>query len=196
MPSKKGTAPAEETCYICRRSATEVAQFFQAELLAISKTTQGFVNELQGRVKEIRQHISMLESFQKKLKKDISWETAIREPEAMMEFIPGLKEVWPTLFSVEPEMKQAHTLSAQSRLTIEHLQKELDRATVALDKLKAAPKSDVAIHFSHHEVALAVPSYKLTESGDDVERIENRFGLKVVLCQICTSLLPHRAPAE
>ncbi|MCL4324196.1 MAG: hypothetical protein M1144_01865 [Candidatus Thermoplasmatota archaeon] len=191
MPSKKDrpSPTPEERCYVCRRSKTEVGQFFQEELAEIAKSTVGQVTDLQKKVKEIQKQISALESFQKKLKKDISWETAIREPEAMMEFIPGLKEVWPTLFSTEPEMAQSHTLSAQSRLTIRHLELELQRVKAALDLLKDKPRTEVSLPFSLREILLYAPFYQLNPAGNDVERIEKEFVLKIFLCKVCASLL-------
>ncbi len=189
MPSKKATPAKEASCYLCGRSQSESRQLIQMEVSKISQSTEGYVGDLERKADDLEGQIRQLESFAKKIRKDISWETAIREPDAMMEFIPGLQEVWPALIATEPSPEKTHTLTVQTRTTVARLQTDLLKIQNALSKLKEAPKLETSVPFEEREVSLTVPSYELKESGDEVERVDHTLSLRVPLCPVCRSLL-------
>jgi exopolysaccharide biosynthesis predicted pyruvyltransferase EpsI len=188
MPSKKEASVKEDSCYICGRSQSEVNQLVQKEIASIAQSSERYITDLKKVTENYEKEISQLESFLRKIKKDIAWETAMREPDAMMEFIPGLQEVWHALTSTEPDAKSNPSLSGHTKATISRLQKELVKTQELLAKLDSAPRLETMVPFVHFEVNLTIPSYELKESRDDVERVDKPLVLKVLLCPVCKSL--------
>lgn len=196
MPSKKKTGPSsEETCYVCGRTKFEVREMVQAEVTRIARSVDGHVTALQGELAEAKKQIAKIEAFVKKTRKDISWETAVKEPDAMLEFIPGLKDVWQALAATEPDRGRIdHTLSGQARLTVTRLRNQIERTQASLAKLKEAANVEAPLPFQSYDVSLAIPTIELVRG--EVREVENPVMIKVLLCSICESILDQGKEAE
>ena len=183
----------EETCYLCRRTKRDVQSLVKDEVERIAQSSADQSAKLEKKVAATEAQITKLEAFVKRLRKDLTWDTVTREPEAMVDLIPGLKDVWDSLVATEAESEGRHNLSGQARLAIFRLRQEAQKTQGALAKLKEAQALRTSLPFEEYSVNLTVESYQLDESGEEVHPVDNTLTVKVLICPLCESFVTPRS---